>query len=272
MDLTNPYSAPNATLASDVAEPTLADAAAPFVASRGPLRVLSALMGVAALGTAFSAVQPALDTHSYVRYAALITSVSYVASVFVMWRMASAVSVLAKAPSMANIVVTLERLAQTWFIATVVLGVTFVSGLAHRLIFASAIAGGMWEPGVQVPVIAAATRLRRTILVSVGLSAFTLVVSVGSAIVKPPPTTLGATQFLVVTVVSGVVQLGALFLVWRQVPALDAFIARPSSATLRTVGRAHRVIWRVMVWALFATAVIGMVAAIAIPLYVRAHR
>lgn len=72
-----------------------------------------------------------------------------------------------------------------------------------------------------------------------------------------------------ITLGACIFQLGGVWLVWRQVPLLAAFIAKPSAAALKSVAAAHQLIWRIVAWGLLVLFVGAMAVAVTMPFMLR---
>ncbi len=273
MDSSNPYEAPQAELrgVSAGSEGELANAVAPFVASYRHLRILAVLCGLGALASSCGMVatraSTPVPTGQLVAMFAVITG-GYLVAAVLFFRMAGIMRALVKEPTLVKVAAVLNRLTQTWVVGLGVLIFMFAGSWAQRLTTASAVTPALWTLDPQEGVVGAAVRLRRVLVVVVVAAVLIMIAGVGGVFLTSAPPTPGVSQGMLraITLGSGIVQLALLWLVWRQVPALEGFIARPSAASLKAVATAHAVIWRVVVWGIGLIFLLGVVAAVALPI------
>ncbi len=273
MDLSNPYKPPEAVLGAVAigSEAELAAAVVPFVASHRNLRILGLLAALGALVSGLGSMSSGtLPEGSVAVMLALVTGAYFVASML-LFRLASGVKTLAKEPTLAKVAGVLDRMTQTWVIGVGALVLMSAGSWAQRVVAATAATPAMWQLGPHDTIVAAAAKLRRVLVIAIGTTGALMFIGLAGNVVKPPPESaaMGASMLLTITLVSAVVQLGFLWLVWRQIPALDDFIARPNAATLRQVASAHALIWRVIVAAIGLVMLAGMIAAVALPMVFR---
>jgi hypothetical protein len=272
MDLSNPYKPPEAVLGATSigSELELAGAVAPFVASYRPLRILALLCGLGALVSGAGMLTGnAMPQGQVVGMIAVIAGGYGMASIL-LFRLASGMRTLAKEPTLTKVAAVLNRMTQTWVVGLGALVLLFVGSWAQRFVAATAVTTTVWQTGPQESLVVSAGKLRRVLVIVVVVAAGIMLLGIVGVFVTAPATPgVSPSMLRSITIASALVQLAMLWLVWRQVPALDDFIARPDAASLRRVAAAHALIWRVIVGGIGLAFLLGIVAAVALPIVFR---
>ena len=264
----NPYAAPNATLGSNpvIANDDLTDAVQGFVTTRRlifNLGVLSFIIAVLSLGALAVVATQSQATQRGLMGIGQLVVIYFVVGV-VLLRTSRPLYALAQNPTWTNVESTFNRITQMWTISLIGVAFGVLSNIALRFFAAPAAAFAAANTAGNA-ITDAAGRLSKMLRLCVGASIAASAFNIASTALAPTPEqkALGTSLWLMLAV-GAAFQVLFLWLVWRQVPLLDRFIAAPSAATLEPVARAHRTLWRTSFWAIIVVFVIGVVAAIVV--------
>ena len=260
MSDTNPYEAPRADIGPGFAASAsdLAAALADFTRSRAPLlavAVLLCVMAVVGVGSALYALATiAGDFGAGMSVTFLFLGVSaggnILAAVSVFW-LRQVLAALGPSATLDQVALAMRRLGNFWMLAAVLWCLPTLSNLAMTFGFwMFPMLGAVVGAGPsERPLVDGAVRWRNMVRVCLIAGAVLILLKVATQVVSPfAATGLVAFESRVWLFGGVLAQLGLGAMAWRQVPALEAFIALPSPTTLAAVATAHRAFWRVAAW------------------------
>ncbi len=252
MSDTNPYQAPRADIGQGVALGDFTAALADFTHSRAPLLGVAITFCVMAVVGTASTLYSLWHIDSSARnigmvYVAtsLVTNLLSTAAVF--W-LRQVVATAEKTTTVEALTTLLRRIGSFWLLAAVLWCAPMVVNLALSFgLYVFPILGTLAVmPTRDAPLIAAAQRFRTMVRICLGVGGVMVLFAVGSQVISPLSLSGVIAIQARVSVFGGVmVQLALGAMAWRQVPALEAFVAQPSASTLAPVAAAHRAFWKV---------------------------
>lgn len=273
MDSSNPYEAPRAEVVSEpLASSELAAAVADLPKSRGPVLFLAIACVVLALASAGQSLVMVATSYGamsssfgIIMISVASTIITYLVSAGLLLWMWTDLKKVSGNPSTTDVARVFDTLARIWMVFAGLLFIPLLSSVAMSVVpmvmpIAGAVIAGL---AGSSDLLAAATRWRNMVRVFIIVGGVMLLVRAAM--------TFGTGYFTPATVGWGmqaqfwlfggtIIQLGVGALMWRQVPALEAFIATPNAATLTTVAATHRFTWRFLAWASVAFVILAAVA------------
>ncbi len=262
----NPYAAPKSVPSAATTDADLADALAPLVASRpylvtmAVLSALAALIGIAPiLAFVFFSGRP-----SVLFLGAAVPAAVNVAIAVMLARTSSAVGLLRSEATFAKLTYVLGVMGQMWMVAAV----AALSPLASAIVFSiSSMVGSVAALGfyTESSLLGAAHHLRSMMRLFLVVGALPVAARVFSLLYTVRTyDSLDGSIFMhmglsnvAIVLFSGTVG----WVVWRQLPLLGAFIARPESATLAAWAAAQRTLWQTCTFGLVMFIIFQMLAA-----------
>ncbi|MEZ0312272.1 MAG: hypothetical protein ACAI38_10890 [Myxococcota bacterium] len=264
MSDTNPYEAPRSEIGPGFGAGDVATALADFTRSRAPMLGVAfmlgfmALVGLVSTMYAFGGFTGNLGGAMSITFLFLGVSVggNLLGAGAVLW-LRQVLAGLGPSTTVEQLTTALRRLGNFWLLAAILwcapalANVAMSVGLWMIPVLGTAVAGLPRDNAL----LAAAERWRNMVRICLAAGGALILLKVGAQVFSPfAATGLAAVESRVWLVGGVLMQLALGTLAWRQVPALEAFVAQPTPATLTLVAATHRTFWRVTAWGAVAVA------------------